>query len=120
MTTPFDHRPDTELGAALRELLNAPHDEAFVTRVLAARDAMLGSEAGWWSVLTQWAKPGLAAAAGLMLAAALWLGRGQQGANGASLADPLTAAGEQLALPLMVGGQQEPDVDVVLAVALER
>lgn len=121
MTTPFDHRPDAELGEALREALTQRDEALFVRRVLAARDAMFGEvDLPWWSVLTAWARPGLVAAAGLLLAA-LWFGTRQAESNGGlPLADPLTAGLEQLSVPALFAGPDRPNVDLVLAVALER
>lgn len=65
----FDHRPDPELGAALRHALGPGDEAAFVARVMAGYDATLTEVAvPMWEVLAGWARPAIAAAA---LAAAL-------------------------------------------------
>lgn len=119
--SPFDHRPDSELGAALREALAASDDAQFAARVLVAAEAVQGDIATpWWAVLTSWARPGLVAALLLIAAVGFWLGAmtpaGDQ-ANGA-LGDPLIANEDQPSVPALLAGQQVPDVDYVLAVAL--
>jgi len=69
--SPFDHRPDPELGAWLRETLTVPEDPAFVARVM----ARIPVRTVWWEVLGEWARPGLAAAAILVMLGGFWLGR---------------------------------------------
>jgi hypothetical protein len=125
-TSPFDHRPDPELGRALADALSAPDDERFARQVMAAADAAFGADApeSWWQELTAWARPGLVAAMLLIAAGAFWMGsqmaqRGNGNGTGA-LGDPLSAAGnEALDVPMLMAGSEEPSVDAVLAVALE-
>ncbi len=120
MTTPspFDHRPDPELGAALRAVLSGGDDRAFAQRVVAAAEGQLGARpADWVDQLVRWARPGLAAALVLMAGAAIWLG-GQRTAESGNLADPLRMADDGLAVPALLASTTDPDVDVVLAVAL--
>jgi hypothetical protein len=63
----FDHRPDPELGDALRAALE-PHPAAgdtarFVTRVMTHYDrALEQATVPTWEVLASWFRPGLAAA----------------------------------------------------------
>ncbi len=57
--SPFDASPDTELGSALRDALEAPHPAAFVTRVR-ARMGVQGR--AWEDELAGWFWQGLAAA----------------------------------------------------------
>src|SRR5437773_11357787 len=96
--TPFDHRPDTRLGEALRAALDAGDQAAFVARVLAAaaRPARTGG------VLAAWARRGLAAAMAAAALAAHLVGRGSAPtaspeaglaptAPGAARAAPVTA-----------------------------
>lgn len=72
--TPFDHRPDTRLGAALREALAAPGDRAaFVARVLAARQPAHPVE----HLLARWAVRGIVAAAAAAFVAGLVIGHGR-------------------------------------------
>ena len=125
-TSPFDHRPDPELGRALEEALSAPDDERFARQVMAAADSVLGADASesWWQELTAWARPGLVAAMLLIAAGAFWMGSqmAQRGnGNGTNaLGDPLSAAdNEQLGVPMLLAGSEAPSVDAVLAVALE-
>lgn len=117
--SPFDHRPDPELGAALRAVLTGDDDARFTRRVLAAADTEFaaGRPGDWVDILIRWARPGVAAAAVLLVSAALWLGI-QQAPNGSLLADPLRAMDDALAVPAFLASTTTPDVDVVLAVAL--
>jgi len=71
MTSPFDSRPDEALGRLLREGFEPPHHGAFVARIGAAVRA--DARETIWDVLAAWARPGMAAAAGIALALALWL-----------------------------------------------
>jgi hypothetical protein len=57
--TPFDHRPDPVVGAALRQALATSDDAAFVARVVAAAARPIRSPV---DVLAGWARPGIAAA----------------------------------------------------------
>jgi hypothetical protein len=126
-TSPFDHRPDSELGDALRSALSAPDDAGFARRVVAAADAELGVGAGpYWQVLGAWARPALVAAMLVIALAGFWLGVALQRApvaagNGVALGDPLTAADtERLDVPVLLAGDESPpSVDAVMAVALE-
>jgi hypothetical protein len=70
----FDHDRDAELGARLREHLEAPGHAAFVARVRAgmARETALNP----FEVLGSWLRPGLAAAAIVAVAAGWWLTTG--------------------------------------------
>ncbi len=124
----FDHRPDPELGNALRAAFATDDDAGFARRVLAAADQLFGDASmtgPWWGVLGAWARPGLVAAMVLIAAAAFWLGAwAQRTSDGSTPAaqvawdDPLRTGSEQLSVPLLMAGTREPDVDVVLAVAL--
>jgi hypothetical protein len=119
--SPFDHRPDLELGAALREALATSDDARFAERVIAAAEAVQGDLATpWWAVLTAWARPGLAAALLMIAAAGFWLGAMTRSADQATtaLGDPLIGNEDQVSVPALLAGQQAPDVDYVLAVAL--
>lgn len=72
--SPFDHHPDPELGEWLRGALSVPDNPAFVARVMAQVPARMVRET-WWDILGEWARPGLAAAAVLVMLAGFWLGR---------------------------------------------
>lgn len=71
--SPFDHRPDAELSEWLREALSAPDDQAFVARVMARVPARIIRESSW-DILGEWSRPGLAAAAVLVMLAGFGLG----------------------------------------------
>lgn len=62
--TPFEHRPDPELGALLRDALEPAGHAAFVARVVAAAEGGggAGRDAPTVDVLAQWARIGIAAA----------------------------------------------------------
>jgi hypothetical protein len=73
----FDHRPDPELGAALRAALEPAQDDQarFVARVMARYDeALTQTTVPTWEVLASWSRRGIAAAAAAVLAVLL-LGR---------------------------------------------
>jgi len=85
--TPFDHRPDARLGAALREALDAPRDRAaFVARVVAgaARSPAHPVE----HLLARWAARGIAAAAAAAFIAGLVIGRARTPAEPSVSDDP--------------------------------
>lgn len=85
--TPFDHRPDARLGAALREALASPRDRAtFVARVLvgAARTPAHPVE----NLLAGWAARGIVAAAAAAFVAGLVIGRARTPAETSVTVDP--------------------------------
>jgi hypothetical protein len=106
--TPFDHRPDPVLGAALRYAL-APDDEAaFVARVL----ARVGQPLAYWEVLASWSRPGITAAVVAGLIATFLVGRAAAGPT----PDPdLLASAATPSARLLVAAPQPPDPSFVLA-----
>jgi hypothetical protein len=113
----FDHRPDPELGAALREALSLPDDEGFARRVMAAA----GAAPVFWEVLGAWIRPGLAAALVLSAAAGFWLGRSYGRAEVlADLGDPVPAGADSSDVAALFASAQDPDVDQVLAATRGR
>jgi hypothetical protein len=73
--TPFDHRPDPVLGAALREALTEADTGSFAARVL-AQIGTARSVPSSWTVLASWARAGIfGAAAAVALLAGLLLSR---------------------------------------------
>jgi len=101
---PFHHRPDPELGEALRGALDPGDSAAFVARVLARAEQI---QAGSWDiVLARWARVGVAAAALVALAAGYAVGRTAAATLGMrpSVADALLAP-----------SPQAPEAEVVLA-----
>lgn len=123
--SPFDHRPDTELGDALRDLLTPDGEDRFVQGVVAASDHVYGETAQpqTLSVLVEWARPGLVAAMLLIALAAfslgIWVGRTGAVAE-ATLGDPLAPDTGQQSVPALMAGQEAPDWDVVLAATWGR
>lgn len=124
--SPFDHRPDADLGRALRKALTPAGDAAFAQRVMAAAEVVYGERSPdqWWTVLTVWARPGLVAAmliiAAVAFAAGIWVGQNAGAQSAATAMDPLRTDSEQLVVPSLLTANQAPDVDVVLAAALGR
>lgn len=121
--SPFDHQPDAELGAVLREGLQTDDDAAFVRRVVAAAEPILGRErsAEWWDVVVRWVRPELVAASLALLAgAALWLGvLSRDGSAQSILGDPLRGGVEErLPVPALLAESRELNMDEVLAVAM--
>jgi hypothetical protein len=120
----FDHRPLRDLGAALREFLQPLDNQDFVDRVMAV--ARVGDRSLFrgdgWEVLSGWARPGLAAAAAIIvLAMAVSLSMGTRGpAYVVTIDDALQAPTAATAPSLLVASPNPPDVDIVLAVSFER
>lgn len=112
-STPFDHRPDPVLGAALRAALTADGEAAFVARLLAR---LHERPVEYWDVLASWARAGIAAAAGAMLVGGLVLG----GRTVPASLDDVLAAGAGSSARAMVVSDQPPDPSVVLASAEVR
>ena len=71
--TPFDHRPDPQVGDALRAALTAEDDAAFVARVMTAAARPLARSPV--DVLAGWARPGIVAATLAALIAGYAVGR---------------------------------------------
>ena len=108
--SPFDHRPDAELSGWLRETLSAPDDPAFVARVMARVPARIAREA-WWDILDEWARPGIAAAAVLLLGAGFWLGR-------ITTSDEITvASAQEIDADTLLNSRDVPQVDANLVLA---
>jgi hypothetical protein len=122
--SPFDHRPDTRLGQALKEALTVGDHVAFTRRVLAAAERAYGAgpiREEWWDVLTGWARPGVAAAAALAVAATLWVAlASSRGSRDVTLEDVFRPAGESDAAAMLVAGAAPPDLDQLLAVAFRE
>jgi hypothetical protein len=108
--TPFDHRPDPVLGAALRDALQPRDGEgaAFHARVL---DAAARAPDPVVDVLARWSRLGIAAAIVAALAAGMTVGR-----TGRS-AEPAVAVTDPGAL---IAGVQTPDANILLAGYAER
>ncbi|HMH82178.1 MAG TPA: hypothetical protein VK531_04860 [Gemmatimonadales bacterium] len=108
---PFDHRPDPVLGDALRRALDPGVDgAAFVARVLAR--AAQERVASWDAVLARWARPGVAAAVLVAVAAGFLLGR--------AAARPPAGARPTVTDVLIAPPAHPGEVDVVLASVIEN
>jgi hypothetical protein len=113
-STPFDHRPDAALGAALREALAPGDHAAFIARVLAGLEA---PRAGHWEVLASWARAGIAAAAVAAFAAGILAGRAM---SAPAFVDDLLASAAGPSARELVAAALPPDPSVVLVSAEER
>ncbi len=125
----FDHRPDRELGKALRAMLSAEDDAAFASRVVervADLRVQTPRNGEPWEILGRWAGPGLAAAAvGLVAGAVVWMGSVGIGNDTAvvgniALGDPLQQVDAVEVPPALLTTNQIPDVDAFLTFALEN
>ena len=96
----FDHRPDAALGRLLREHLVQGDDQDFLVRMqAAARQAGLGRHPMpvWrtrtdWGVPDGWFRPGIAAAAAVLLCALLGAQAVERRSSATSLAEALRPA----------------------------
>jgi hypothetical protein len=115
----FDHRPDPELGAALRAALDGEDQAAFVARVLARAEhgPLPRADAPTWDVLAGWARLGIVAAAAAALVAGLFVGRNARAA--ASLDDVVIASAGEGATALL-SSPRAPDASVVFTSLVER
>lgn len=122
-SSPFDHRPDEELGSLLRGALTPEVEPGFTQRVLAAAQARYGAgipRDDWWQVLGAWARPGLAAAVGLAAAATIWLTNASSRSEGdVTLEEVFRAAAGAVAPPLLMASSAPPSFDRVLGSSLE-
>ena len=121
--SPFDHRPDRELGKVLKSVLSGADEEAFVQRVMArVTEMQAGGTIGpvWWEILGTWARPGLVAAAlGLIAGAMIWAGGLTFGGqNPTALGDPLQSIGDSGVPAAFLATAQPPSLSEVMATAL--
>lgn len=115
----FDHRPDPTIGRLLREHLSATDAAAFVARVRQAAQGLrqLERPAGEWDLLAGWFRPGIAAAAAVLVAALVGVRMGDGSSTTVSLAEalgPVEAPSELLA------ATAQPDPQVLLSPLLEE
>ena len=115
----FDHRPDPELGAALRAALEPGDDHAaFVARVMSQYDAALErSSVAMLDVLASWFRPGMVAAAAALVLGFLF-GRTVLD-NRAESIDAALAPLEGPGLAALVTAQDPPDPSVVFTSLVE-
>jgi hypothetical protein len=122
----FDHRPDPELGAALRRALDPPRGDqgAFVARVMARYDgALAAATVPTWEVLAAWSRRGIAVAAVAAILAGFLLGRALQNAEPPETFDTAMAAMAPTSGPgvtALVTATDPPDASVVFASLVEQ
>lgn len=118
--SPFDHRPDPELGALLRQVLDAGGDDAFLDRVLAAAGRIEAEAPAPWQVLGVWARHGVAAVlVGLAAATIWWASASKRSEAEPSLEEALLASAETVAPPFLTATTAPASFDQVLASSLE-
>ena len=116
----FDHRPDPELGAALRAALDPNDDQkAFVARVMAQYERALDrATVPTIDVLASWFRPGIAAAVAALIVGFLF-GRTVLTPAPASI-DAAMAPLEGQGLAALVTAQDPPDASVVFASLVDQ
>jgi hypothetical protein len=114
----FDHRPDSELGDALREMLSAPDDAAFVRRVMDHVPPVIARET-WWEILGAWARPGVAAAVAVLAAATVWMSQ-EQRSEVVAAGEGLVAAAETVTAQTLLGAGAMPEFRVEMVMGEER
>ena len=119
-TQSFDHRPDPELGAALRAALEPTGAHAaFVARVMGQYERAL--ERGTiptLDILASWFRPGIAAAVAALILGFLF-GRGILTPAATSI-DAAMAPSEGPGLAALVTAADPPDASVVFASLVEQ
>jgi len=119
----FDHRPDPELGAALRRALDPPRDDqaAFVGRVMARYDgALAAATVPTWEVLAAWSRRGLAAAAVAAVLMGFLFGRSLQKGEPPDTFGTAMASTSGPGLTALVTATDPPDASVVFASLVEQ
>ncbi|HEV8398541.1 MAG TPA: hypothetical protein VGQ18_01760 [Gemmatimonadales bacterium] len=118
----FDHRPDPELGAALRRALDPPrgNQTAFVARVMARYDETLAaSTVPTWEVLAAWSRRGIAAALVAAVAGGFLLGRALQTSE-PEIFDAAMAPTSGPGVAALVTATDPPDASIVFASLVEQ
>ena len=123
-SSPFDDRPDRELGALLRDALTSGNESGFVGRVMTLVDEQemaAAAELPWWQVLRGWVRPGLAAALVLAAGATLWAVATQQRSRkpDPTLETVFLARAQTVAPAFLVAATAPPSFDRALAASLE-
>lgn len=119
----FDHRPDPELGAALRRALDAPRSDqaAFVARVMARYDdALAAATVPTWEVLAAWSRRGIALAAAAAVIGGFLLGRALRTSEPPETFDAAIAPTSGTGLTALVTATDPPDASVVFASLVEQ
>ena len=116
----FDHRPDPELGAALRAALEPADDQSvFLARVMAQYDnALARSSVATFDVLASWFRPGIVAAAAALVLGILF-GRTILDRTRPESIDAALAPVEGPGLAALVTAEDPPDPSVVFTSLVE-
>ena len=116
----FDHRPDPELGAALRAALEPADDQSvFLARVMAQYDnALARSSVATFDVLASWFRPGIVAAAAVLVLGILF-GRTILDRTRPESIDAALAPVEGPGLAALVTAEDPPDPSVVFTSLVE-
>jgi len=116
----FDHRPDPELGAALRAALEPADDQSvFVARVMAQYDhALARSSVAMFEVLASWFRPGIVAAAAALVLGIMF-GRTILDRTRPESIDAALAPVEGPGLAALVTAEDPPDPSVVFTSLVE-
>ncbi len=124
-SSPFDHRPQRDLGNALREALGPVDDREFVERVL--EDLRLIDlrrfRSDWLEVLGMWVRPGLTAAAALVvfaLAMMLSMRPVGPGDDVRAMDDAVRAQTLQTDTSVLLAAPSPPHVAIILATNFDR
>lgn len=116
----FDHRPDPELGALLRQVLDQGDEPAFLDRVLVAAGKVEAGAPAAWQVLGGWSRHGVAAAlVGLAAATIWWASASKRNEAEPSLEEALIASAAAVAPPFLTATTAPASFDQVLASSLE-
>lgn len=119
----FDHRPDPELGGALRAALEPKDHAAFVARVMARYESALDhATIPTLDILASWFRPGIAVAAAALIAGFLF-GRSiltPAPAGAPASIESAMAAAEGPGLAALVSAQDPPDASVVFASLVDQ
>ena len=118
----FDHRPDPELGTALRRALD-PMDSseaAFVAGVMARYDeALAAATVPTWEVLAAWSRRGIALAAAAAVLAGFLVGRALQTPEPETF-DTAMAPTSGPGVAALVTATDPPDASIVFASLVEQ
>jgi hypothetical protein len=117
----FDHRPDPELGGALRRALDPPRNDqaAFVARVMARYDgALAAATVPTWEVLAGWARRGIAAALVAAVVGGFLLGQALQSPEPETF-DAAMAPTSGPGVAALVTATDPPDASIVFASLVE-
>ncbi len=118
----FDHRPDPELGAALRRALDPPRDDqaAFVAGVMARYDeALAAATVPTWEVLAAWSRRGITLAAAAAVLVGFLVGRALQTPEPETF-DTAMAPTSGPGVAALVTATDPPDASIVFASLVEQ